>query len=213
MREEAHVGELPPRPDPHTGEPRPPRAPGFTMEEKPPKDADAGRERNERRRPSPPAGEGPVLEWYRHSQRRAVRIAVFGFVFFVLGMTAIEGFSFSWARAWPVWVVLVLGALGVYSSLRSVDAAVGAEWLKVGRRWVRLYELTEVKAKHRGNAIHLDMKDRAGRENWIKLDDLQEDRDLWDLVYNGILHSVVLNGAKTNDTLHWAVGVPRPPQR
>lgn len=204
------TSELPPKPDPVSGEPRPPRAPGFNKGEKPPKDQDPDRDQSIRRMPTPPDGEGRMLEWYRHSQRNAILGGLLAFAFIAIGITLMQGFSLLWMTAWWMWLLVALGSLGVYSSFRSVECAAGAEWLKVGKMWVRLYELTEIKARHRSHSIHLDFKDSAGRELMVKSDDIQEDRDMWDLVYNGMLHSVIAGGAKTNGTVHSAFKVPRP---
>ncbi|MHA6798921.1 hypothetical protein [Bounagaea algeriensis] len=204
------TSELPPKPDPVSGEPRPPRAPGFNKGDKPPKDQDRDRDQSIRRMPSPPEGEGRMLEWYRHSQRNAILGGLLGFVFIVIGVTLLQGFNLTWMTIWWMWPLIGLFALGVYSSFRSVECAAGAEWLKVGKSWVRMYELTEIKARHRSHSIHLDFKDSTGRELMVKSDDIQEDRDIWDLVYNGILHSVIAGGAKTNGTVHSAFKVPRP---
>ncbi|NHD16005.1 hypothetical protein G9447_00905 [Actinopolyspora sp. BKK1] len=154
-----------------------------------------------------------MLEWYRHSQCSAITGGVIAFVIIALGITVAQGFSLAWMQFWPVWLAVVAGAFVVYGSFRSVEAAVGAEWLKVGRAWVRLYELTEIKARHRSNAIHLDLTDSSGRKVMVKSDDIQEDRDMWDLIYNGILHSVITGGAKTNNLVHSAFQVPRPQSR
>ena len=59
-------------------------------------------------------------------------------------------------------------------------------------------------------SIHLDLKDRDGREVRVNSSDVQEDRDIWDLVYNGMLHSVIIGGAETNGMVHSALEVPRP---
>ncbi|MBA8826638.1 hypothetical protein FHX42_004017 [Saccharopolyspora lacisalsi] len=204
------ASELPPKPDPVSGEPRPPRAPGFHKEDKPPKDQDRDRDQSTHRMPTPPEGEGRMLEWYRHSQRNAITAGLGALVIIALGITLMQGFSPLWMTAWWMWLIVAAGAFVVYGSFRSVECAVGAEWIKVGKAWVRLYELTEIKAKHRSNAIHLDFKDSAGRVVVVKSDDIQEDRDMWDLVYNGILHSVIAGGADTNKLVHSAFKVPRP---
>lgn len=204
------VSELPPKPDPISGEPRPPRAPGFHKADKPPKDEDRDRDQTIRRMPTPPEGEGRMLEWYRHSQRSATLGGLIAFVIAVVGLTLMQGFSFAWMQFWFVWALLALIALGIYAIFRAVECAVGAEWLKVGKSWVRLYELTEIKARHRSNAIHLDFVDSTGRKVMVKSDDIQEDRDMWDLVYNGVLHSVIAGGAETNSLVHSAFQVPRP---
>ncbi|MBA8826637.1 hypothetical protein FHX42_004016 [Saccharopolyspora lacisalsi] len=203
------TSELPPKPDPVSGEPRPPRAPGFHKEDKPPKDQDRDRDQSTHRMPTPPEGEGRMLEWYRHSQRSAITAGLIAFGIITLGITAMQGFILTWMTFWWMWIGIALGSLGVYGSFRTVDPAVGAEWLKVGKAWVRLYELTEIKARHRSNAIHLDFTDSAGRKVMVKSDDIQEDRDMWDLVYNGILHSVITSNADTNKLIHSAFRVPR----
>jgi len=45
----------------------------------------------------------------------------------------------------------------------------------------------------------------------VKIEVLHGDRTIWDLVYNGILYSVIAGGARTNNRLHLDVHVPRPP--
>lgn len=58
--------------------------------------------------------------------------------------------------------------------------------------------------------MHLDLKDSGNRSLQVRVDELQEDRDLWDLVYNGLLHSTVVNGAKINHAVHSRLKVPEP---
>ncbi|GAB3283513.1 hypothetical protein [Parasphingorhabdus pacifica] len=204
--------QLPPRPDPWAGEPRPPRAPGFIKWDKPPKDQDSERDRSERRKPQSPEGCGPVLEWYRHSQRYAISMGVVGTVLIGFGIGVRQGLDYSWLGSGWMWLFLAVAGLGFYGIFRKVGAAAGADWLKVGRMWVLLYELTEIKARHRGASMHLDLKDSGNRSLQVRLDELQEDRDLWDLVYNGLLHSVLINGATTNHTVHSRLKVPEPPE-
>lgn len=141
MSEENAVsaGELPPRPDRWSGHPRPPRAPGFVTWDKPLKEADSERDRSQRHRPSPPEGQGPVLEWYRHSQRYAIGMAVTGFIVIGIEVDFRQGFDFSWVYYWWIWLFLVVAGLGMYGIFRNVDPAAGADWLKVSRTWVSLY--------------------------------------------------------------------------
>lgn len=204
--------QLPPRPDQWSGEPRPPRAPGFIQQDKPPKEQDSERDRSEQRKPTPPKGQGPVLEWYRHSQRYAIGMGVAAF--FVIGILIglRQGLDFAWLAVWWMWVFLFVAALGMYGIFRLVDPAAGADWLKIGRTWVLLYELTDIKVRHRGASMHLDLKDSGGRSVQVRVDELQEDRDLWDLVYNGLAHSVIVNGATTNYAAHSLLQVPEPPE-
>ncbi len=99
----------------------------------------------------------------------------------------------------------------MYGSQRLVQVSAGAEWLQKRRhKWVRAYELRKVMAHSWINTIYLDLADEGGRKMKIRGDDLQEDCYLWDLVYNAIVHSVILGGARTNALLHRAFEVPRP---
>ncbi|MHA6800614.1 hypothetical protein [Bounagaea algeriensis] len=201
--------ELPPKPDASTGEPRPPRAPGLRKEEKPPKELDRDRDTRLSRKPTPPEGEGPVLAWYRHSQRKALAVGFTAFCILVVGITLMQGFDFRWMQFWYVWLILLVGSALIYGTLRVVNPAVGAEWLKVGKQWVRLYELTEIKGRSRSAAVHLDLVDSSGRKVMVQSDHLQEDRDMWDLVYNGMAHSVVLGGAEVNGVARSTFQLPR----
>ncbi|MBK0867418.1 hypothetical protein INP57_11405 [Saccharopolyspora sp. HNM0986] len=158
--------------------------------------------------PAAPEGEGPLLAWFKSSRWRALQLTAWGVPIFLLGVTILQGFSIEWMKFWQLWALILLFLAGLYGLQRKVECAVGAEWLKVGKTWVRLYELVEVKAKHRSNAIYLDFEDSSGRWVMVRAHDLQGSRDLWDLVYNGILHSVIANGAATNGLVHKAFKVP-----
>jgi hypothetical protein len=63
---------LPPMPDPETGLPRPPRAPGRGRPKDAPPKPDPDRVNDPARAPQPPPRQGPVLAWYRSSWRGAI---------------------------------------------------------------------------------------------------------------------------------------------
>ncbi len=143
------VAELPSKPDPLTGQPRPPRAPvpiglfSKEKEEKPLKEHDADREHDRRWCPSPPGGEGPLLEWYRASRWNALRsTAVLTLILFV-GLCG-EQLGFAWMAYWFPWGFILGGGLFMYFRQRWKCFAAGAEWLKVRDNWVRLYELRRI---------------------------------------------------------------------
>lgn len=202
------VGELPPRPDVVTGEPRPPRAPVFNAKGEAPAGPGSPKVRDETRTPLPPEGEGPVLEWYRRSKVNSIKIGMLGFIAMAIGLTVMQGFSQQWAQFWWIWVILVLASLGVYSSDRAAKPEVGAEWLKNGKAWVRIYELVEIRGKARGRHIELTLRDRDDRYLQIGSGDLQEDGELWDLVYNGMLHSIIEGEANVDSVVHFALRLP-----
>jgi len=54
------------------------------------------------------------------------------------------------------------------------------------------------------------MRDSGGRKLRYRFIDLSSDRMLWDLTYNGILHSVIAGGAETNWMLRRTLALPYP---
>ena len=204
------ASELPPKPDPVTGEPRPPRAPRYSRKKRP-KERDRDRITDPAQAPSPPEGQGPVLAWYKPSRRMTWGVGVTSFALITVGITLMQGLDVRWMSIWYVWLIVLVGSLLIAGTVPRSSCSVGAEWLqRHGGGWVRLYELKKITAHYRSNAVHLDFEDRDGRVVQISLSDLQRDRDIWDLVYNGILHSVIAGGADTNGRLHSALDVPRP---
>lgn len=196
----APVAELPPRPDPRTGEPRPPRAPAFrssrserTVQQFPNGSFSSAAEEP----PQPPDGEGPALGWEGSNPREQLKVGAIGLAVLVVGVSALRGFDLSWMTS-PLHflVILVVSAL-VGLRARKKPLAVGAEWLRVGRHWVRLYELSEIHTTRWKSELHLLLTDRNGRRVGVHAERLRERPPMYDLVYNGMLHSVVTGGAET----------------
>lgn len=204
MRSHEHLSpeQLPPKPGIETGLPRPPRAPVD------PGSGDGTGERNERYKPSPPPGQGPVLEWYKGSRYRSIAAGIGGVLVVAFGLTLKDGGSLEWASTWWMWLFPLAAGPLITLSVRAAGCAAGAEWFAVGKNWVRTYELASVKLKTPANYRQLQLEDTDGRKLSIKLLTAQERHDLWDLVYNGILHSVVERGAETNALARRAFKLP-----
>lgn len=209
VRKIRHLGpaDVPSKPDPTTGLPVPPRAPGVSSSG----ERDRGRETNPDRAPAPPDGQGPVLAWYKPSQRGSVAFAAGVTVVIVVGLTLAQGFSMAWMSFWSAWaIILATGALA-YGAHRRIEVSAGAQWLQ--RRpdqWVRTYELTRIVGRQRLTSISVQLTDRDERRVTISSRDLQADRRIWDYAYNGIVHSVIVGRAHTNGLLHSALDIPRP---
>ncbi|MFN2494434.1 MAG: hypothetical protein ABR608_00785 [Pseudonocardiaceae bacterium] len=183
MSSEDGCAGLPPRPDPQTGEPRPPQAPAVWQ------DGKSDPETDSRRRPTSPEGQGPLLEWHRDSRRSTYRLAalMFGFMFVV--MTLIAG-GFSWMMHWVFWLIVLAGPLVMFLTGRSRWMAAGAEWFAANTGWVKIYELIKVELAGSGISPRLYLTDEAGRVAHAELREMQANSRLWDLVYNGIIHSI-----------------------
>ena len=188
------VSALPPRPDPHTGQPRPPHAPldpGWSP---------GDRDHSASNGPGPPPGQSPILESYRPSTRVAVGTGVFcAAILFLYASLRLHGLRWVIeARAWPVWLIVLSMVPLYFRSLRADRITAGADWLRYRKQWVRTYELTSVSLKPSGPKLMLQLVDRDQRKLRIPLYFMQKHRELWDLVYNGILHSVYLGHAEVD---------------
>lgn len=207
--------QLPPRPDPETGEPFPPHGLSyFRGEQTTPPEHDKNRETRFSHKPEPPQGFGPVLAWHRESRHGKIMtvlacLAIVVVLFSVL--QALKGDSpVGWVQYWPVWVVFAVGTVLASSPFSYLTYAAGADWLvlditkwgKTKRIWVALYELTRVDAAYGGPTFHLDLNTKRGGLS-ASFEELQRDRRIWDLVYNGIMHSVA-NGAQVGNQ---AIGI------
>jgi hypothetical protein len=131
-----------------------------------------------------------------------------GLVFISIVFTI--GLGFDWVTTWAVWPIIILGFTGIYFSLRASQCRAGVDWLARRKTWVKTYELVTVTCRTNHGDPQLRLVDSDGRSVEIAISDLQGDRRIWDLVYNGILHSVIAGHAQTNGRLHMMLRLPYP---
>lgn len=207
--------ELPPRPDALTGEPFPPHAPGYRGNDRVAPEHDPNRNTRLSYKPDPPDAMGPVIAWHRDSTWGNIKGFLISFVVFVTATAflfflddgSLRGFGY-----WQIWALAVVFAFLMYNPRLYETSSAGADWIQwqYTRRWyqrqaltnyLKIYELSRIEAYHAGSGINswlqLRLADLDGRGMDRTLGDLQRDRRIWDLLYNGILHSVA-NGAQIN---------------
>lgn len=139
-----------------------------------------------------------MLEWHRHDRGMRFGAAAFGFfvpaslLAYNLIVTG-EGLQFfTQPRISVAWFFLILlpfiSAVIFYRHFNREFVAAGAGWVAHNSGWVRTYDLIEVKVEIDAQPFLylLDSDLRAVRP---ALREIQQNRDLWDLVYNGILYS------------------------
>lgn len=183
--------ELPPKPDRQTGEPRPPEAP-----------VEAWAKAERRQTPestgiTAPSGMGPVLEGHRESLRSALLTgATVSLVVAVLGSLLWQ--DISWMSIWWMWIIVLIWIPVLGFGRRGSTLATGADWLSRNKQWVKTYELTTIKLGKRAGGYNLELADREGRSFTADLYELQRKPRLWDLVYNGLLHSAARNRPDLN---------------
>lgn len=98
---------------------------------------------------------------------------------------------------WP-WLIVVVTAALIAWNVRGTYLAAGADWFQSRRHWVRIYELTSIKYTTKPGGFSLFLQDGQGGRAGCDLHELQSNPALWDLVYNGILHSVASREVKAN---------------
>lgn len=139
-----------------------------------------------------------MLEWFYPDRRgrllAGLSLSVLGFVLYVLSFG-----GFSWATDDPwLWLIIVPWPF-VFLALGRFRTSAGVDWLNHNKSFIKTYDLVSVKLAFGGNATPiLDAKDSHGNTIYARISDLQQNHELWDLVYNGILHSVHAGEAETN---------------
>lgn len=182
---------LPPKPDPYTGNPRPPRAPVDRTSE------DGSSRIKNPSKPNPPHGQSPTLEWHLESSRSAVFNGIGGF-FVVALCTGLLLDPEYWYADWWLWVLPLIAGILITLTIGVGHCCAGADWFARGKPWVNTYDLTSIRVTIPQNERHLELEDSTGRKLKLQLATAQESQDLWDLVYNGILHSATNGDAEVN---------------
>lgn len=201
-----NTSQLPPRPDPRTGEPRPPEAPIDGRRRMGEQD-----ENGLNKIPSAPPGRGPVLEWFVPSRSSswitALVIPVIGFALLTFWDT-----GFGWMKAWYLWAILLAPIPYMFWQDSGSRVSAGADWVSCFEgRYLRTYELTKVKMSVGGTGRWLDLEDGQGGALYINAAELQRNPKVWDLVYLGILYSVHEGGAETNKLARRHLQLDNPP--
>ncbi|MGH3980728.1 MAG: hypothetical protein ACRDRZ_17305 [Pseudonocardiaceae bacterium] len=138
-----------------------------------------------------------MLEWYQGSWREARQYYLVWTVFPVAVLCVLSG-GFGWIGQWWAWLFIAFPGPLLAWFARGEKISAGADWFARNSRWVDTYGLTEVRIVPGGIKRDLLLEDRDGRWVSISLLDIHIKPELWDLVYNGILHSAHTRDLKTN---------------
>jgi hypothetical protein len=196
------AADLPPRPDPWTGLPVPPPAPGTRK-------APPGRRTPSRPRPSPP-GRGPVLAGHSGDVRVAVALVGGTTLLALLDLLLTAGLHGFDSSSVAVWVALGFFVLVMAAWARGMVTdylAVGADWLQSGRAWVDLYDLVRVRGSRGayGGPV-LELHDGSGRQVRRRVGELRADPLMWDLVHLGVRWSRATREVTLDGIAEAAVG-------
>lgn len=138
-----------------------------------------------------------MLEWYRDSRSFAYQMTAitFGLAFVVMTLIA---WDLSWMTDWVFWGFVLSGPVAIFVNMRRKWMAAGADWFSSNTGWVKIYELTEVELADSNVNPSLYLTDAEGRAAHADVCRIQANPRLWDLVYNGILHSIHTRKVKLN---------------
>ncbi|WP_183783549.1 hypothetical protein [Prauserella sediminis] len=171
--------DLPPKPDPQTGEPRPPAAPGHFNGLKEPQPYDANKV---------PSGPTAALEWLYGTRKSGWWSAATVVVLIIAFLTFKSGLD--WVFAWPTWLFMAAAGVAFWFLPRNTKMAAGADWVNAGGDTIYTYELVEIGTSGTPGSWELILKDQRGNVDRGNIADYQQNPLLWDLVFNGIRHSV-----------------------
>lgn len=161
--------------------------------------------------PQPPNGQGPVLEWFRPTPGAGLTMGL------ILSATMVAFFSWrdsgiGWMSVWWLWLFVLAGPVYFLATGRNLRISAGADWLAYGKTFLKTYELTKIHVTVGGAAHQLILEDaHGGRLEYVGIHDLQLNRELWDLVYLGLLHSTYENNADVNRMAKNYLGLSIPP--
>lgn len=100
-------------------------------------------------------------------------------------------------QGWP-WIFPVVGGALIAWNVRGTNLSAGADWLQSRRHWVRLYELTAIRYTTKPGGFSVLLEDAHGGSAGGDLQELHSNPALWDLVHNGIQHSVASRPVTAN---------------
>ena len=170
-------------PNPTTGEPRPPtahrgeaRAHWVTM----PGDLEKS---------VVPLEHGPALEAFEEPRGTKVLQAWMLFAIFLL-VFVVPFRGFGWADLWFPWFVILGLPLLHYRKSLGDRVLAGARWVQQRDQWISTYEITKIRSTTVGLNRASKIEDVHGNKLILVLRDAQMNPLLWNLVYNGIAHSV-----------------------
>ena len=204
--------KLPPKPDPETGLPFPPEGPVYVGPKLREGEVRGPMEGAPPRKAMPLEGMGRPLAWVVRGRKDGIKGLIFTLCVAAVVIALPSLFRGDGLEAWTVWqmwAVAFVGAWLMADPLNRETISAGADWVQWYKRpkwyqWrkrephlVKTYRLTNIEGYAAGAVLYLRVVDEDGRGSDRIRSGLQPDRRIWDLVYNGILHSVAA-GAEIN---------------
>jgi hypothetical protein len=144
----------------------------------------------ENREPSPPEGHGPALAWHHPLWwKDGFRPAITYILTILVVFLTVKEQGIGWMTMYGWWLFLAGISLLSVPWFRGRPFAAGAAWFRNGGVWVNTYELVSIRVVAYYGFYSLKLKDADGRRISIGFGTIRQNRPLWNLVYDGIVHS------------------------
>jgi len=136
----------------------------------------------------------------------------FGGVVVMFAVQALYGtaqnWGLEWISWWGYWAIMGVSAWFMYLMGDRWTAA-GASWVQKQNSWVDTYHLTRIRLNAGDAARSLFLDDKHGNAiRSLSLAQIQANPDLWDLVCNGILHSIASGDCDINARTRRILQIP-----
>ena len=196
------ASDLPPRPNPATGRPLPPPAPGT----------DGPRVFELPVRPqAPPPGRGPLFVGRSGFSLRAVVLVVVVLVAGVGAVSLAVGLAPDSAAAWSVLAIIAVAAGALVYAFTGTYLAAGADWLADERAWVDLYDLAAIEGSTRWGRPTLRFTHGDGRRVTAGVRELRAVPAMWDSVPLGTRWSRASRAVDVDPVAARTLGEDPPP--
>lgn len=157
--------------------------------------------------PPPPEGMGPALEWLQDTRATAWKATFACWALGAVAFTAMNGVA--WMTAWFMWLYFPAMWWAMFRVVKVKWLSVGAVWVQDRWQWVNMYELTRIRFAVNGVNRVLRLDDSSGRTlDPLDLRDAQANPAMWDLIYNGILHSVASGNCEISEKARAVLRLP-----
>lgn len=114
----------------------------------------------------------------------------------------------DWTLEPVAWLILLVVSVPMILLVMDKTIAAGADWLRRGHKWVRLYELKSINASRDDGDVQLTLTDID--ERWVRISAhrIQAIPTVWALIYNGMRHSAS-TGAEVSGEAAGQLTLPR----
>ncbi|WP_232320310.1 hypothetical protein [Rhodococcus sp. WMMA185] len=117
--------------------------------------------------------------------------------------------GFDWVGDWVPWIWMALISAFMYWRTGCEWMAAGSVWVQDGPDWINTYELVRIRFSVDGLRRVLRIEDSEGRKiHSFGLRNAQSNPLMWDLVYNGILHSVASGNCDISNKARKVLQIP-----